>query len=168
MGQRDENYLLSGIVELDDDYIGGNVHNGKRGRGTDKQKIVVALPKSTNSAALYARMKVVGNIQGKTLQQIVDQYIVSESKIECDGYRNYLNLDGVQLEHKKYEAGDLHWLHKAFSNLKVFLLGTYHVRCTKFQSYLDEVCFRFNRRMTGDQVFLRLARAVATSCVVLS
>ncbi len=40
--------------------------------------------------------------------------------------------------------------------------------CYEFQSYLDEVCFRFNRHMTGDQVFLRLTRAVATSCGVLS
>ncbi|HIR31512.1 MAG TPA: DDE transposase, partial [Candidatus Faecousia faecavium] len=38
----------------------------------------------------------------------------------------------------------------------------------KLQAYLDEYCFRFNRRMTGDQIFLRLTRAVATSCGVLS
>ena len=91
-----------------------------------------------------------------------------ETKVECDGYRSYLNLDGVQLEPTKYEVGDLHWLHKAISNLKAFLLGTYHGRCTKLQAYLDEYCFRFNRRMTGDQIFLRLTRAVATSCGVLS
>lgn len=168
MGQRDENYQLSGIVELDDGYIGGNSHNGKRGRGTDKPKIVVALSKSANGAALYARMKVVDNIQGKTLQQIVDQYFAPDTKVECDGYRSYLKLDGIQLEPKKYEVGDLHWLHKAISNLKTFLLGTYHGRCAKLQSYLDEFCFRFNRRMTGNQVFLRLVRAVATSCGVLS
>lgn len=168
MGQRDENYLLFGIVELDDGYIGGNSHNGKCGRGTDKSKIVVALSKSANGVALYARMKVVDNIQGKTLQQFVDQYFAPDIKVECDGYRSYLNLEGIQLQPKKYEVGDLHWLHKAISNLKTFLLGTYHGRCTKLQAYLDEFCFRFNRRMTGDQVFLRLVRAVATSCGVLS
>lgn len=43
-----------------------------------------------------------------------------ETKVECDGYRSYLNLDGVQLEPTKYEVGDLHWLHKAISNLKTF------------------------------------------------
>ena len=36
MAQRDENYALSGIVEMDDGYVGGATHNGKRGRGTDK------------------------------------------------------------------------------------------------------------------------------------
>ena len=42
--------------------------------------------------------------------------------------REYRNLSGVELDAKKYEPGDLHWLHKAISNLKAFLLGTYHGR----------------------------------------
>ena len=168
MGQRDENYQFSGIIEMDDGYVGGGGHNGKRGRGTTKPKIVIALSKTENGAALFARMKVIKNAKGQTLQQIVDQYFAEGAKVECDGYRSYLNLNGVQMERKKYQAGDLHWLHKAISNLKTFLLGTHHGRCTKLQSYLDEFCFRFNRRMAGDQVFLRLTRAVATSCGVLS
>ena len=168
MGQRDKKYLLSGIVELDDGYVGGPSHNGKRGRGTDKAKIVVAVSKAENGVPLFARMKAVENVQGKTLQEIIDQYFAPNTKVECDGYRSYLNLEGVELSAKKYETDDLHWLHKAISNLKAFLLGTYHGRCTKLQAYLDEYCFRFNRRMTGDQIFLRLTRAVATSCGVLS
>ena len=31
MRQRDEKYELSGIVEMDDGYVGGATHNGKRG-----------------------------------------------------------------------------------------------------------------------------------------
>ena len=34
MHQRDEKHELSGIVEMDDGYVGGSTHNGKRGRGT--------------------------------------------------------------------------------------------------------------------------------------
>lgn len=56
MAQRDENYALSGIVEMDDGYVGGATHNGKRGRGTDKAKIVVALSKTENGAALFTRI----------------------------------------------------------------------------------------------------------------
>ena len=148
--------------------MGGPSHSGKRGRGTDKSKIVVALSKSDNGAALCARMKVVDDIACKTLQQIVEEFIVSGTKVECDGYRSYLKLTGVDLDAHKYEAGDLHGLHKAISNLKTFLLGTYHGRCTKPHAYLDEFCFRFKRRMTGNQIFLRLTRAVATPCGMLS
>lgn len=168
MGQRDEQYLISGIVEMDDCYVGGVSHNGKRGRGTDKPEVVVSLSKSENGAALYVRMRAVNNIQRKTLQQIIDENFAPETKVECDGYSSYLSLEGVQVHAKKYEQGDLHWVHKTISNLKSFLLGTYHGRCTNLQSYLDEYCFRFNRRMTGNQIFLRLVRAVATSCGVLS
>ena len=104
-----------------------------------------------NGAALFTRMQVVEDVTGGTLQQVVDETVAPSSKIECDGYRSYKNLSGVALDEKKYEPGDLHWLHKAISNLKAFLLGTYHGRCTQLQAYLDEFCFRFNRRKTGDQ-----------------
>ena len=167
MAQRDENYALSGIVEMDDGYVGGATRNGKRGRGTDKARIVVALSKTENGAALFARMHVVEDVTGGTLQQVVDETVAPGSKIECDGYKSYRSLSGVALDAKKYETGDLHWLHKAISNLKALLLGTYHGRCTQLQAYLDEFCFRFNRRKTGNQIFMRLTRAVATSCAQL-
>ena len=136
-------------------------------RGTDKAKIVVALSKTENGAALFMRMQVVEDVTGGTLQQVVDETVVPGSKIECDGYKSYRSLSGVALDAKKYETGDLHWLHKAISNLKAFLLGTYHGRCTQLQAYLDEFCFRFNRRNTSDQIFMRLTRAVATACGLL-
>ena len=112
-------------------------------------------------------MQVVEDVTGGTLQQVVDETVAPGSKIECDGYRSYRNLSGVTQDAKKYETGYLHWLHNAISNLKAFLLGIYHGRCTQLQAYLDEFCFRFNRRKTGDQIFLRLTRAVAASCALL-
>ena len=120
-----------------------------------------------NGAALFTRMQVVEDFTGGTLQQVVDETVAPGPKIECYGYSSYRNLSGVTLDAKKYETGYLHWLHKAISNLKAFLLGTYHGRCTQLQAYLDESCFRFNRRKTGDQIFMRLARAVAASCALL-
>lgn len=62
---------------------------------------------------LFARMKAVENVQGKTLQEIIDQYFAPNTKVECDGYRSYLNLESVELSAKKYETDDLHWQHKA-------------------------------------------------------
>ena len=168
MGQRDADYQLSGIVEMDDCYVGGPSHDGKRGRGTDKAKVVVAVSKTDDGIPMFARMKLVGDIKGKTLQQIVDKYFASKTKVECDGYHSYRGLKGVELNYNLYEAGDLHWLHTVISNFKTFLLGTYHGRVTHLQSYMDEFCFRFNRRTTGNQLFLRLTRAVATSCVQLN
>ena len=117
-------YELSGNVEVDDGYVGGATRNGKRGRGTDEAKIVVAPSKTENGAALFTRMQVIEDVIGGTLQQVVDETVAPGSKIECDGYKSYRNLSGVALDAKKYEPGDLRWLHKAISNLKALLLGT--------------------------------------------
>ena len=43
MGQRDQDYVLSGIVELDDAYFGAPKPNGKRGWGTEKTSALVAV-----------------------------------------------------------------------------------------------------------------------------
>ena len=53
------------------------------------------------------------------------------------------------------------------AKLITFLLGTYHGRCQQLQAYLDESCFRFNCRKTGDQNFMRMARAATAFCVRL-
>ena len=93
---------------MDDGYVGGASRGGKRGRGTDKAKIVVALSKTENGAALFTRMQVVEDVTGSTLQKVVDETVAPGAKIECDGYRSHRNLSGVKLDAKKYDKGDLH------------------------------------------------------------
>lgn len=44
MGQRDQDYVLSGIVELDGAYFGAPKPNGKRGRVTEKTRALAAVP----------------------------------------------------------------------------------------------------------------------------
>ena len=51
----------------------------------------------------------------------------------------------------------LPWVHRIFSNLKVWALGVYHgLRRKHLQSYLDEFVFRFNSRRTRDAAFSSL------------
>lgn len=172
MGQRDANYVLSGLVEMDDCYLGGPCSGGKRGRGTDKAKVVVALSKTEQGVPLFTHMQVVEDLETKTLQEFVNQHLAGGSTVQCDGFSSYKGLTGVNCDAKPFNPnnGDLKWLHKSISNLKAFLLGTYHGRCTKLQSYLDEFCFRLNRRHHVHQLFPRLVRTVATSisCALLS
>ena len=170
MGQRNANYVLSGLVEMDDFYLGGPSSAGKRGRGTDKAKVVAALSKTEKGIPLFAHMQLVENFQTKTLQEFVNQHLANGTAVECDGFSSCKGLTGVNCEAKvfKPESGDLKWLHKSISNLKAFLLGTYHGRCSKLQPYLDEFCFRLNRRHQPLQLFPRLLCAVATSCALLT
>ena len=44
----------------------------------------------------------------------------------------------------------LKWLHRVEGNAKALIIGTYHGLGAKhLQAYLDEFCFRFNRRHVG-------------------
>ena len=167
MGQRDANYLLSGLMEMDEGFFGGR-KPGKRGRGTAQKKVIVALSKtSKKEIPMYLRLQEVPDLKRKTLQEFINAHVQEGSIVECDGYQAYNGLKNVAVDAKVYDcaSGDLMWLHKALSNLKAFLTGTYHGRCEQLQSYLDEYCFRFNRRRSPDQLFSRLARAVAVSAV---
>jgi hypothetical protein len=53
----------------------------------------------------------------------------------------------------------LPWVHIAISNLKTFLLGTFYGVSIKYlQEYLNEFCYRFNRRFVEKQIHNRLLK----------
>lgn len=101
MGQRDAPYLLNGIVEMDDGYVGGPCHGVKRGRGIEKAQLVAALSKTEEGIPLFLRLKVVLNIQNQTLQEIIDANFEKNTVVECDSYKSYLNLKDVEVRSKK-------------------------------------------------------------------
>ena len=168
MKDRDQNYQLSGLIEMDEAYLGGPKAGGKRGRGTTQQKMIVGLSKTNEGKPKYLRFLQIPDVTTDTLQKFVDEYVEPKSLIECDGFSSYKGLKNVTCIPKKYSRGDLQRIHVAISNFKTFLNGTYHGRCQCYQAYMNEFCFRFNRRFSPEQLFSRLARAIATSCVLLS
>ena len=70
-----------------------------------------------------------------------------------DNSTSYVNLINL-FEYNKQKLSnslenkiDLKWVNISISNLKRFLLGIYHVVKEKYvQHYLDEFCFKLNRR----------------------
>lgn len=168
MHHRDENYFLVGIVEMDEAYLGGPTHGKKRGRGTERQKMSVAISKDEKDRPQYLHLQAIPDVTTATLQSVVNEHIAPGSRIQCDGYTSYTGLENVVIESSEYEVGNLKWVHTAISNFKAFIQGTYHGSCGNYQPYMDEFCFRFNRRFHPDQLFTRLVRAVATSCIMLA
>jgi hypothetical protein len=80
---------------------------------------------------------------------------------KTDGLPSYAGAPSVR--HDPHVVGKmaahivLPWVHRVFSNLKVWALGVYHGLCRKHgQSYLDEFVFRFNRRRTRHAAFRSL------------
>ena len=164
MSNRESKYLLDGIVELDDTYIGTSDHGKKRGRGTSKMKIMVAVSKTINGAPKYVKMKVLPDLRGVTIGKFAKKNIAEFSRVETDNYRSLRKPLAEKYFHS-YEtfAPDknmLKWLHTIISNAKAFVEGTYHGMERKhIQLYLDEFCYRFNRRSYHENLFERLALA---------
>ena len=167
MGQRDKKHQLSGIIEFDDAYFGGPTVGRKRGRGTEKAKVFVALSLSKSGNPLYLKMMVTPNIKRASVKKFAKSAFVEGSIIRSDGYRSYIPaLEGYTHDHKPYDpnSGLLHWLHVIISNAKAFILGTYHGLPKKnLPSYLDEYSFRFSRRSFRPALPERLALSVGTS-----
>lgn len=102
-----------------DCYLGGPCSGGKRGCGTDKAKVVVALFKMEDNIPLFAHMQVVENLQTKTLQEFIDQhYLAQGTTLQCNGFSSYKGHTGVAYDAKVFDTsnGNLKWLHKAITN----------------------------------------------------
>jgi len=159
MENRDEKYQLSRIVEVDEAYFGGPDNSLKRGRGTSKSKVIVAV--STNDAGdpQYAKMTIVDDLKSETMLEVIDEQIELGAAIVTDGYSIYSFLKDSEYTHVALQPDDepVTWVHKLISNAKAFINGTFHGLGTKhLQKYLSEFCYRFNRRFWEPQLFNRL------------
>lgn len=165
MSQRDDKYLLNGIVELDDTYFGKTKPDGKRGRGTNKTKVVIAVSKTDDGKPQFVKMQVVPNLKGKTIGKFTQLNIKEGSIVQTDAYHSYRKPLAEKFSHQ-YQVFDansdlLHWLHIVIGNAKAFVNGTFHGLGQKhLQRYLDEFCYRFNRRNFKGEIFSRLLLAV--------
>lgn len=168
MGDRDANYQLAGLVELDDAFFGAPTEGGKRGRGTEQTPVLAGVSLNKQGAPQYVKMQVIPDVKGKTLVDFAQHHIESGATISSDAYRSYnaLAKEGYDLQPLKFSVKDnpdhLKWLHTMISNAKAFIGGTFHGLAPKhLQSYLNEFCFRTNRRQFEGQLFNRLL----TACV---
>jgi len=163
MKERDENYQLSGFIEMDEGFFGSpSEGEGKRGRGTDKTPVVVGLSLDEKGKPEFIKAQVLEAVNGDSVSEFAEGTVEEGSSIRTDGLPIYNNLAQKGYEHQKIKFDfdehpeHLKWLHVVISNLKVFLNGTYHgVPREHLQAFLDEFCYRFNRRFWPDQLFAR-------------
>jgi hypothetical protein len=154
MGDRDASYKLSGLVELDETYFGVPKSGEKRGRGTEKTQVLAEVSIREGGKPEYVKMAAIEDIKSESLARFAGRNITTGSAISGGAYRSYSKaFSAGEYQHKpeQYEikGGNEHvqWPHIIVSNAKRFILGTYHgLDGTRFQAYLDEYCFRVNRR----------------------
>lgn len=166
MSERDAKYQLTGFVEMDDAYFGAPRPNTD-GRGTTKAKVAIALSTDDSGRPLFAKMKVIQTVSTVEIKKVAAEYIQQGSTVLTDGHSSYKQLkDNYAHRSQNYYKSDddefLKWLHVLIGNAKTYILGTYHGLDSQYlQTYLDEFCYRFNRRFWPKQLFGRLLSACA-------
>ncbi len=183
MGIRDREYQVDKIVELDEGFFESvDTENDKkdkdkklkRGRGSQRQTKVIVMastihplkpPKKHKKPTKfrYVRMIVTNDLKAETVDFQVKSNIEGSSLVKTDNYRSYNNLKNLVWSHKaetvkpKEASKVLPWVHTMISNAKRNLLGIHHMISKKyFQDYVDEFCYKVNRRYFGEKLFDRL------------
>ena len=166
---------LSGSVEVDETYVGGE-KPGKRGRGAAGKALVLVAAEEDGAGIGRIRLRRVADASAESLQPSVQAMVEPGSLVKTDGWRSYSGLRGRGYIHQVVrpagEVGEspLPRVHRIAGLLKRWLLGTYQgaVRASHLDYYLDEYTFRFNRRTSRwrGKLFYRLVQqAVAVDPV---
>lgn len=170
MATRDARYQLSGLIEMDEMFIGAPTKGKKRGRGTEQTPVLVAVSFLTEKRGGehmgFAKLRAVGRIDAATVVAFANETIAPRSRVRTDGLPVYPALEKYGFLHSPIPVRRrrahtlLPHVHTFISNLRAFVLGTYHGLGEKYlQQYLDEFCYRFNRRRHHEELFSRLLLA---------
>ncbi len=162
---------LSGIVEVDETYIGGQ-KPGKRGRGAGGKILVVIAVEDKTTCFGRIRLRRVADASAKSLVPAVQESVEQGSVVRTDGWSGYVPLPSDEYKHlvvrPSGEVGEnmLPLAHRVASLLKRWLAGTHQgaVRASHIDYYLDEFTFRFNRRtsLSRGKLFYRLVQQAVT------
>lgn len=173
MADRDANYKLAGLVEMDDSYFGAP-KSGKRGRGAaGKAKVVVAV-ENTEDKPGFAKMYQVKKVSKDEINKKVKTHLHQGCIVRTDGWRAYAVFDSEQTKHEPVVVASgqnavkvLPWVHTLIANIKGNIRGVYHgVSSKHLKRYLPEFCYRFNRRFWESQMFDRLLTACANTSTI--
>ena len=88
MGKQDGQYKLRGVVELDEAYFGYKKQNDKRGRGTGKAKVLVAV--STDDKKKhppFLEMRAVNRLTAEVLAIDLSNPILMKTVVQTDGLK---------------------------------------------------------------------------------
>ena len=98
MAERDADYKLAGLIELDDTYVGGP-KPGKRGRGAvGKSKVVVAV-ETPGDKPRFAAMRQVPRVSGDEIKGMAQACLAAKVVARTDGWQAYRVLNSESSFH---------------------------------------------------------------------
>ena len=165
MGRRDSEYKLLGSIELDEGFFSTQYNSEeplKKGRGSQAKTRVLVMTeseptevskKNIKKSVGHIKMIVIPNLRAQTIDVEVTENIDSDASLTTDDSTSYVHFKNLVKEHKaqviqpKDISKVLPWVHIMISNAKRQLLDIYHsVKPEFLQNYLNEFCYKFNRR----------------------
>jgi len=167
MMERDHHKPLSGFIELDDAYLGGERTGCKPGRGAEGKTPFVAAVETTNEGQpTRIKLNVVKGFRSAEIRAWSQQHLTVGSLVISDGLACFNAVAEAGCQHDKIVCGggrasveepEFYWVNTVLGNLKSALRSTYHSINPKYaQRYLAEFQYRFNRRFTLAELIPRL------------
>jgi transposase-like protein len=161
---------LSGRVEVDDAYLGGERPGGKRGRGAaGKTPFVAAVETTPEREPRRLRLSVVKGFRKKEVEKLAKAAIEPGSDVVSDGLSCWPAVEKAGCSHRPMVTGSgkraASWspfrrVNTALGNIKTAIVGTHHhVSPRHAPSYLASYAYRLNRRRQLDSIVERLAWA---------
>lgn len=163
----DGDALFSGVVEIDEMYVGG-ARKGKRGRGADgKTPVVGAVERKGDAKAI-----VVSDVTAQSILPFVENSVERGSTIHTDEFsvydqlvrRGYLH-ERVPHGQKIYVLGNVHTnsIEGFWAQIKNAVRGVHHGVSPKYlQQYIYEYSYRYNHRNDVEPMFLSLLNKVTS------
>jgi transposase-like protein len=163
---------LSGRVEIDDAYLGGERPGGKRGRGAaGKTPVVAAVETTPERKPRRIRLTVVKGFRKREVEKLAKRDLAAGGTVVSDGLSCWPAVEAAGCAHFPMATGagkkaanwtPFKWVNTVLGNVKSAIVGTYrHVSPKHAQSYLTSFAYRFNRRHRLDSIVQRLAWAAA-------
>lgn len=168
MYERERTTILSGRVEIDDAYLGGERSGGTVGRGSEnKVPFVAAVETNDQGHPKRAVFAPVVAFNSAEIAEWACRTLSASSTVISDGFACFRAVVASGCKHEPETIGknrksvnlpQFRWVNTLLGNLKTAMNGTYHgFDCAKYASrYLAEMQYRFNRRFDLRTMFSRL------------
>lgn len=167
MAEKDSERKLSGLITLDDAYLGGR-KEGKRGRGSEnKQPFIAAVSLTKKGAPKYVKFTPLKSFAGPNILKWADCCLTPACVVATDGFASFKVIAKFN-EHKHCpipmkkdpETGEVpyfQWINTILGNVKCAITGTYRSGAKKYsERYLAEFQYRINRRFNLRSLFVSL------------
>jgi transposase-like protein len=172
MTLREADRQLTGRVEIDDSYLGGEVQGGKAGRGSPNKVPFAAAVQTTESGQAIFMCLSQRPFTKESIQAFAQKSLAAPATLVSDSLGCFTAVRGTGILHEPHITGGgaASAKHPAFAavntalgSLKTSLAGTHHAfGFSKYaHRYLGQVQYLFNRRFDLRTILQRLARVAS-------